>query len=119
MALSDLVEERDYLDAYGVKEYLPRCIAKLEELVGALVSKVLQGPVITRQGQLVESPFLFQGQEYPIVVISWKQYSFPRILVFVISVYHIKLERLLSCLLYFETGTTRHDAHRRFRPTGR
>jgi len=28
-----LVEERDYLDAYGVKEYLPRCIAKLEELV--------------------------------------------------------------------------------------
>lgn len=31
-ALSDLVEERDYLDAYGVKEYLPRCIAKLEEL---------------------------------------------------------------------------------------
>jgi hypothetical protein len=51
VALSDLVEERDYLDAYGVKEYLPRCIAKLEELVGALVSKVLQGPVITRQGQ--------------------------------------------------------------------
>jgi hypothetical protein len=33
VALSDLVEERDYLDAYGVKEYLPRCIAKLEELV--------------------------------------------------------------------------------------
>lgn len=33
VALSDLVEERDYLAAYGVKEYLPRCIAKLDELV--------------------------------------------------------------------------------------
>ena len=33
VALSDLVEERDYLDAYGVEEYLPRSIAKLEELV--------------------------------------------------------------------------------------
>ncbi|KAH7118406.1 hypothetical protein EDB81DRAFT_667689 [Dactylonectria macrodidyma] len=33
VALSDLVEERDYLDAYGVKEYFPRCITKLEELV--------------------------------------------------------------------------------------
>ncbi|POR34063.1 Glycoside hydrolase family 43 protein [Tolypocladium paradoxum] len=33
VALSDLVEERDYLYAYGVKEYLPTCIAKLEELV--------------------------------------------------------------------------------------
>ncbi|KJZ67986.1 hypothetical protein HIM_12624 [Hirsutella minnesotensis 3608] len=35
VALNDLVEERDYLDAYGVKEYLPRCIAQLEELVMA------------------------------------------------------------------------------------
>jgi hypothetical protein len=33
VALSDLVEERDYLDAYGVEEYLPKSIAKLEELV--------------------------------------------------------------------------------------
>ncbi|KAH8742470.1 hypothetical protein F5883DRAFT_430897 [Diaporthe sp. PMI_573] len=33
VALSDLVEERDYLDAYGVNEYLPRCIAKLDELM--------------------------------------------------------------------------------------
>jgi hypothetical protein len=66
VALSDLVEERDYLDAYGVKEYLPRCIAKLEELVEALVSKVLRGPVITRQGQLVESPFYFKGRNIPL-----------------------------------------------------
>ncbi|KAM4063864.1 ATP-dependent DNA helicase PIF1 [Hirsutella rhossiliensis] len=35
VALNDLVEERDYLNAYGVKEYLPRCIAKLDELVMA------------------------------------------------------------------------------------
>ncbi|KAH6954066.1 hypothetical protein BKA56DRAFT_503779 [Ilyonectria sp. MPI-CAGE-AT-0026] len=33
VAFSDLVEERDYLYGYGVKEYMPRCIAKLEELV--------------------------------------------------------------------------------------
>ncbi|KAF5120839.1 hypothetical protein E5D57_013175 [Metarhizium anisopliae] len=33
VALNDLVEERDYLAAYGVKEYLPRCIARLSELV--------------------------------------------------------------------------------------
>ncbi|KAF4462462.1 glycoside hydrolase family 43 [Fusarium albosuccineum] len=32
-ALSDLVEDRDYLSEYGVEGYLPRCIAKLEELV--------------------------------------------------------------------------------------
>lgn len=33
VALSDLVEERDYLAAYGVEEYLPRCIAKLDAMV--------------------------------------------------------------------------------------
>ncbi|KJZ70665.1 hypothetical protein HIM_09938 [Hirsutella minnesotensis 3608] len=33
VALCDLIEERDYLNAYGVKEYLPRCIAELVELV--------------------------------------------------------------------------------------
>ncbi|KAE8394985.1 hypothetical protein BDV23DRAFT_146003 [Aspergillus alliaceus] len=33
VALSDLLEERDYLAAYGVNEYLPRCIAKLDALV--------------------------------------------------------------------------------------
>ena len=33
VTLSDLVEERDYLAAYGVEEYLPKCIAKLEDLV--------------------------------------------------------------------------------------
>jgi len=33
VTLSDLVEERDYLAAYGVEEYLPKCISKLEELV--------------------------------------------------------------------------------------
>lgn len=33
VALNDLVEERDYLAAYGVKGYLPRCIARLSELV--------------------------------------------------------------------------------------
>jgi len=46
VALSDLVEERDYLDAYGVEEYLPRSIAKLEELVKAReewVSEVRNG----------------------------------------------------------------------------
>ncbi len=32
VALSDLKEERDYLDQYGVREYFSRCIAKLEEL---------------------------------------------------------------------------------------
>ncbi|KAF7586530.1 hypothetical protein BBP40_008702 [Aspergillus hancockii] len=32
VALRDLVEERDYLAAYGVQEYLPRCIAKLDAL---------------------------------------------------------------------------------------
>ncbi|KAH8656305.1 hypothetical protein BGZ61DRAFT_467014 [Ilyonectria robusta] len=33
VALIDLVEERDYLSAYGVKGYLPKSIAKLEEQV--------------------------------------------------------------------------------------
>lgn len=33
VALADLKEERDYLDAYGVEEYLPTSIARLEELV--------------------------------------------------------------------------------------
>ncbi|KAH6871896.1 hypothetical protein B0T10DRAFT_236571 [Thelonectria olida] len=32
VALSDLVEERDYLRAYGVKGYLPKSIAKVGEL---------------------------------------------------------------------------------------
>lgn len=33
VALSDLKEERDYLDEYGVEGYLPKSIARLEELV--------------------------------------------------------------------------------------
>lgn len=33
VALSDLVEGRDNLAAYGVNQYLPRCIAKLDALV--------------------------------------------------------------------------------------
>ncbi|EXK77609.1 hypothetical protein FOQG_17684 [Fusarium oxysporum f. sp. raphani 54005] len=33
VALSDLLEERDYLSAYGVKGYLPKSIARLEELL--------------------------------------------------------------------------------------
>ena len=32
VALSDLIEERDYLSEYGVEGYFPRSIAKLEEL---------------------------------------------------------------------------------------
>lgn len=32
VALVDLKEERDYLAAYGVEEYLPKSIAKLEDL---------------------------------------------------------------------------------------
>jgi hypothetical protein len=35
VALNDLVEERDYLDQYGVRKYLPESIAKLEEIVAA------------------------------------------------------------------------------------
>lgn len=35
VALADLKEERDYLDAYGVEQYLPESIARLEELVAA------------------------------------------------------------------------------------
>ena len=35
VSLSDLVEERDYLARYGVGEYLPKCIAMLEEVVKA------------------------------------------------------------------------------------
>jgi hypothetical protein len=30
VALADLKENRDYLDQYGVEEYLPLCIEKLE-----------------------------------------------------------------------------------------
>lgn len=35
VALADLKEERDYLDAYGVEQYLPKSIARLEGLVSA------------------------------------------------------------------------------------
>lgn len=35
LALGDLVEERDYLAAYGVEKYFPKSIAKLEGLMAA------------------------------------------------------------------------------------
>ncbi|KAJ4422263.1 hypothetical protein N0V82_003124 [Gnomoniopsis sp. IMI 355080] len=41
VALSDLKEERDYLAAYGVEEYLPKSIARLEELATASLSLAL------------------------------------------------------------------------------